>query len=138
MSMTTPPRSEPLRTVARWALGVFLLAAGTAHFLIPEEFLAQTPPWLPARMAIVYVSGLVELGLGAALLVLPRSRVAVGWLTAAFFLVILPGNISQAVNGTPAFGLDSDAARWGRLAFQPVLIAWALWSTGAWRAWRSR
>ena len=138
MSTTTPQRSEPIRTVARWALGLFLLAAGTGHFLVPEEFLAQIPPWLPAPLAIVYVSGLVELALGAALLVLPRSRVVVGWLTAAFFVVILPGNISQAVTGTPAFGLDSDAARWGRLAFQPVLVAWALWSTGAWRAWRSR
>ena len=138
MSTTTPQRSEPIRTVARWALGLFLLAAGTGHFLAPEEFLAQTPPWLPARMAIVYVSGLVELALGAALLVLPRARVMVGWLTAAFFVAVLPGNISQAVTGTAAFGLDSDAARWGRLAFQPVLVAWALWSTGAWRAWRSR
>lgn len=62
----------------------------------------------------------------------------VGWVVAAFFVVILPGNISQAVTATPAFGLETDAARWGRLAFQPVLVAWALWSTGAWRAWRVR
>ena len=37
-----------------------------------------------------------------------------------------------------AFGLDSDRARLVRLFFQPVLVAWALWSTGAWRAWRNR
>lgn len=131
-------RSEPIRTVARWVLGLFLLTAGTGHFLAPGEFLAQVPPWLPARLLIVHVSGVVELALGAALLVLGRRRVMVGWVVAAFFVVILPGNISQAVTATPAFGLETDAARWGRLAFQPVLVAWALWSTGAWRAWRVR
>lgn len=137
MTTDPAPRSEPVRTVARWVLGVFLLAAGTGHFVASEEFFAQVPPWLPARMLIVYVSGVVELVLGAALLVLRRQPALVGWVVAAFFAVILPGNISQAVTATPAFGLETDAARWGRLAFQPVLVAWALWSTGAWRAWRS-
>lgn len=40
--------------------------------------------------------------------------------------------------GTDAFGLTSDTARFVRLFFQPVLVAWALWSTGAWRAWRAQ
>ena len=57
-----------------------------------------------------------------------------GGVTAAFFVAIFPGNISQYVTGTDAFGLDSDRARLVRLFFQPVLVAWALWSTGAWRA----
>ena len=61
-----------------------------------------------------------------------------GWTTAAFFVAIFPGNISQYVTGTDAFGLTSDNARLVRLFFQPLLVAWALWSTGAWRAWRSR
>ncbi len=61
-------------------------------------------------------------------------RVTVGWVVAAFFVVIFPGNIAQWVEGTDAFGLDTDGARLARLFFQPVLVAWALWSTGAWRA----
>lgn len=130
--------TSPLATAARWLLGLFLLAAGTGHFVATEEFLAQVPPWLPARLAIVYVSGVVELLLGGALLGVRQHRVLVGWIVAAFFVVVLPGNISQAVTGTPAFGLETDAARWGRLAFQPVFVLWALWSTGAWRAWRAR
>lgn len=131
------PTSAPA-TAARWLLGLFLLAAGTGHFVAPEAFLAQVPPWFPARLAIVYVSGVIELALGGALLALRRYRVLVGWIVAAFFVLVLPGNISQAVTATPAFGLETDAARWGRLAFQPVLVLWALWSTGAWGAWRSR
>lgn len=138
MAIPGAVQASTLANVARWLLALFLLAAGTGHFVAPETFLAQVPPWLPARLAIVYVSGVVELALGGALLAVRRHRALVGWVVAAFFVVIVPGNISQAVTGTPAFGLETDAARWGRLAFQPVLVLWALWSTGAWRAWRSR
>jgi uncharacterized membrane protein len=138
MAVPSVVATSTLATAARWLLALFLLAAGTGHFMAPEEFLAQVPPWLPAPLAIVYVSGIVELVLGGALLVVRRYRVLVGWVVAAFFIAVLPGNISQAVSGTPAFGLETDAARWGRLAFQPLLVVWALWSTGAWRAWRSR
>lgn len=51
-------------------------------------------------------------------------------------MAIFPGNVAQYVEGTDAFGLDSDRARLVRLFFQPLLVAWALWSTGAWRYWR--
>ncbi len=74
---------------------------------------------------------------------LPRSggaanRCMLGWLTAALFVAVFPGNISQFIDGDAAFGLDTDAARALRLLFQPALVAVALWSTGAWSAWRTR
>jgi hypothetical protein len=43
---------------------------------------------------------------------------------------VFPGNISQYLTQTDAFGLNSDSARAIRLIFQPVLVLWALWSTG--------
>lgn len=61
-----------------------------------------------------------------------RQRVLVGWITAAFFVAVFPGNIAQYLEGVDAFGLDTDRARLTRLFFQPVLMLWALWSTGAW------
>ena len=128
---TTDTATDRPRTLVRWLLAAFLAVAGIGHFVATEEFLAQVPPFLPWRTAIVYVSGVVELAFAFALVALPRWRVLTGWLLAAFFVAILPGNIAQAVTGTAAFGLDSDAARWGRLAFQPVLVAIALWSTAA-------
>ena len=82
---------------------------------------------------VVVLSGVVEIALGLALILLPRRRILTGLATAAFFVVIFPGNISQYVNQVDAFGLTTDAARLGRLFFQPLLVAWALWSTGAWR-----
>ncbi len=123
----------------RILLGVALLAAGRGRlFSSRTEFQAQVPDWMPLDPdVIVVVSGVVELVLGAALILLARQRVLVGWVVAAFFVAVFPGNISQFVDGDDAFGLDSDTARAVRLVFQPVLVAWALWSTGAWAAWRA-
>ncbi|QEE61896.1 hypothetical protein FVA74_10200 [Salinibacterium sp. dk2585] len=126
------PTSLP-RTIARIALGAALAFAGTTHLTVArEEFQAQVPEWVPLDDDLVVLgSGVVEIGLGAALIALPRRRVPVGLAVAAFFIAIFPGNISQYVTGTDAFGLDTDRARFVRLFFQPVLVAWALWSTGA-------
>ncbi|MDP9764733.1 DoxX family protein [Deinococcus enclensis] len=136
------PASRPsaLQTVARWLLGAAMLTAGTGHLTTQrQEFQAQVPTWLPLdKDFVVLASGVVELGFGAALLALPRQRVTVGWLLAAFFVLIFPGNVSQYVSRQDAFGLNTDRARLIRLFFQPVLVAWALWSTGAWSAWRAR
>jgi uncharacterized membrane protein len=117
-----------------------LVVAGLAHLTwARSEFLAQVPDWVPLDADLVVVaSGVVEVALGASLVLLSRQRVVLGWLSAAFFVAIFPGNVSQYVDGDAAFGLDSDAARAVRLVFQPVLVALALWSTGAWAAWRRR
>jgi hypothetical protein len=61
-----------------------------------------------------------------------------GLLAAAFFIAIFWGNISQYINKVDAFGLNSDRARFIRLLFQPLLVIWALWSTGAWRVINSK
>jgi len=126
--------------VLRVVLGAALLGAGVGHLSWARtEFLAQVPSWIPIDADLVVVlSGLVEVTLGAALIALVRYRVILGWLAAAFFVAIFPGNIAQFVEGKDGFGLDTDAARATRLLFQPVLVLWALWSTGAWAAWRSR
>lgn len=136
----TSTRDDPLRTAGRWLLGLGLAGAGTAHLTgAREEFQAQVPAWVPVDADMVVVgSGLIEIVLGLALLTQRRRRHAVGWVTAAFFVAIFPGNVSQYVEGTDAFGLDTDRARLIRLFFQPVLVAWALWSTGAWAASRRK
>lgn len=128
------------RTLARWLLGAALVFTGTAHLTFArDDFVAQVPSWLPLPVDVTVVaSGVVEIALGLALLVLRRRRVAVGWIVAAFFVAIFPGNIEQFVRGTDAFGLDTDLARGIRLLFQPLLVIWALWSTGAWKAWPRR
>ena len=139
-AVSSASRTSRVQDVGRVLLAAGLLAAGVAHLSWARaEFQAQVPSWLPvADDLVVLASGAVEIVLGIALLIASQHRAGVGWVTAAFFVVIFPGNVAQYVEGTDAFGLDSDGARAARLALQPVLVAAALWSTGAWSTWRAR
>lgn len=124
-----------MKTTARWILAAAMMFAGTSHlFWAREEFQAQVPDLVTEVLpidkdAVVVASGAVEIMLGAALIALPKERRRVGAILAAFFVAIFPGNIAQALGKRKGFGLDDDRARFVRLAFQPVLVAWALWST---------
>lgn len=133
------PQTTVIQMLARLTTGIALLSTGTAHLTFArEEFQAQVPLWVPLDADLVVIlSGIAELALGAMLVGLPKYRATVGWLTAIFFIAIFPGNISQYVNGIDAFGLDTDRARFIRLFFQPVFVFVALWSTGAWEAFRA-
>ncbi len=137
-SETVLPSPSPAAHAGRWLLAAFMAVAGTGHFLAADTFLAQVPPWFPQPELTVALSGVVELLFAVALVAAPRWRTQVGWLLAAFFVIVFPGNVSQFLTGTSAFGLDTDLARGMRLLFQPVLVLWALWCTGAWAAWRHR
>jgi uncharacterized membrane protein len=129
-----------VRTLARLLLGAALVFAGVSHLTFARaSFYAQVPPYLPLNVDFVVIaSGIVEIALGLGLLFVARWRVPLGWLTAALFVAVFPGNVSQYLTHSDAFGLDSDRSRAIRLAFQPLLVIWALWSTGAWAAWRAR
>lgn len=116
-------------------LGLALVFAGKGHLTTSRaEFQAQVPKVFGDYADfVVLASGVVEILLGAGLILLWRYRVAMGLLAALFFTAIFWGNISQYLNRVDAFGLDSDTKRLVRLFFQPLLVAWALGSTGAWR-----
>jgi uncharacterized membrane protein len=124
---------ELIRKATQVLLGAALVYAGITHLTTSRiEFQAQVPNWVPLSADFVVLgSGVVEILLGLSLASL-HNRKEVGIATALFFIAIFPGNISQYVNGIDAFGLDSDRARAIRLFLQPLLVIWALWSTGAW------
>ena len=121
-------------------LGFGLAYAGVGHLSTNRvEFRAQVPTLLKDYAdLVVLASGVVEIILGLALIAAWRYRVQVGWAVGFFFTAIFWGNISQYVNHVDAFGLNSDRARFIRLLFQPLLVAWALGSTGAWRSFRAK
>ena len=121
-------------------LGFALAYAGIGHLTTSRvEFRAQVPSvFADYADFVVLASGVVEIALGVGLIALWKYRVQIGWLAAAFFVAIFWGNISQYVNGVDAFGLDTDTKRLVRLFFQPLLVVWALLSTGAWGAWRDK
>ena len=117
-------------------LGFALANAGIGHLTTSRlTFQAQVPTLLKEYADfVVLASGVVEIALGVGLIALWKYRVQIGWIVAAFFVAIFWGNISQYLNHTDAFGLNSDSARLIRLFFQPLLVMWALGSTGAWSA----
>jgi uncharacterized membrane protein len=127
-----------MKVVARlpqMVLGFALAYAGIGHLTTSRQaFQAQVPTLLKDYADfVVLASGVVEIALGIGLVVLWKYRVQMGLLSAAFFVAVFWGNISQYINQVDAFGLDTDTKRFVRLLFQPVLVAWALVSTGAWR-----
>ncbi len=131
---------ELLRKAFQIILGAGLAYAGFTHLTTNRaEFQAQVPTILQSQADFVVIaSGVVEILLGISLIVLFKYRTYLGWIVAAFFIAVFPGNISQYINGTDAFGLNTDQARAIRLLFQPLLVIWALWSTGAWASYRAR
>ena len=121
------------RTAARLLLGAVMVGAGVLHLTTQrQEFQAQVPSWFPVDEDLTVLgSGVAEIALGASFVAFPRHRRVIGALLAAFFVAIFPGNVAQYVEGTDAFGLDTDRKRLVRLFFQPLLVLWALYG-GDW------
>jgi uncharacterized membrane protein len=132
-----------IKNALRVLLGLFMTYAGVGHLSFSrDEFLAQVPSWLPSDPVfmdlVVLSSGIIEISLGLLMIFLVKQKAKVGLALAAFYILIFPGNISQYVNEIDAFGLDTNRKRLIRLFFQPVLVLWALWSTGGWKYFMSK
>ncbi len=94
-------------------MALFYIFAGYNHFARPEFYLRMMPPYIPYHDAMVFLSGVAELGLGVALLI-----------------AIFPANVHMAVANVP-FGDAPSWAAWARLPFQALFIGWA-WAAGDW------
>lgn len=133
-------KTSLIQNVMRMVLGFLMIFAAFGHFTFQRiDFQAQVPDWMPLNKDLVVVlSGVVEVLLGLGMVFWTKHKLKIGIALATFFLLIFPGNIAQYLNGTDAFGLNSDQARLIRLFFQPLLIIWALWCTGVFRHLRDR
>lgn len=123
-----PKPRRLLRAALRALLAVAMIAVGAQHFIDPAPFVHIVPPWLPAPLALVYISGFFEV-LGGAGLLIPRTRRAAGWGLIALYVAVFPANLHMAVNH---IGLTEGPpppawALWLRLPLQALLIAWAWW-----------
>lgn len=126
-------KTNTIQNILRVVLGLFMVLAAVGHFTIQRaEFQAQVPNWVPiSKDLVVLLSGIAEISLGLGMIFWTKQKVRIGLALALFYVLIFPGNIAQYLNGTDAFGLNTDQARLIRLFFQPLLILGALWSTGA-------
>ncbi len=116
-----------VRLVFLWLLAGFFVAAGVAHFVVPDFFVRAMPPYLPWHLPLVYVSGVCEVVLGV-LVLIPRTRRLAAWGMIALLVAVFPANVHMALN-PELFPILPPAAMWVRLPLQGVLIAWAWWYT---------
>jgi uncharacterized membrane protein len=130
--LKAPPPEPSRRRWARWLLAAFFLGLGTFHFTHTEAYLPVMPPVFPAPRTLILWSGFFEI-LGALGLLVPdrRARRTAGWGLAALLVAVFPANIYMATQGLVLTGLVGRMLLWLRLPFQPLLIAWALWASGA-------
>jgi uncharacterized membrane protein len=127
-SETEPDRSTLARAVMRWVLAIFFAAAGVAHLMAPDALLAITPSWVPFAPQVIFVTGLCELA-GAVALVTRPLRWWAGVAFAVYAICVWPANFKQAIDGIVLPHIPNSWWYHGpRLAFQPVLVWWALYS----------
>lgn len=122
----------------RWILAAFFAAAGVGHLLAPQALLAITPAWVPFPEQVIFATGLFEL-FAAAGLVSERLRKPAGIALAAYSICVWPANFKHALYAIDVTHVPSSWWYHGpRLALQPVIVWWALFSSGVvdW-PWRS-
>ena len=115
-----------LRSNARIATGLTFIFIGATHFLIPDKFLEMMPPFIPAPLLMVYISGFFEI-LGGIGLIVPMTKRWAAYGLIALLLAVFPANIYVALNNVQLGGFMSDSFyQWLRLPLQLVLIGWVL------------
>ncbi len=119
-----------LKLVALWVLALAMIAIGILHFVQPKPFVRIVPKFLPAPLALVYISGFFEIAGGVGLLI-PATRVAAAWGLIALYIAVFPANIYMLTHNISLNPKKSIPrwALWARLPFQFVFIAWAYWFT---------
>jgi uncharacterized membrane protein len=122
-----PDRSSTSRAVMRWLLAAFYVAAGVAHLMAPDELLAITPSWVPFAPQVILITGWCELA-GAIALVTKPLRWWAGVALATYAICVWPANFKHAIDGVQLAHISNSWLYHGpRLAFQPVLVWWALY-----------
>lgn len=116
------------RTIARWALALFFVAAGVNHFVMPEIYLGMMPSWVPAPQAANAISGVAEI-LGGLGVLIPATRRWAGWGLLALLVAVFPANVHVALEGEMPGTSFSPVILWLRLPFQVVFAVWIVWTT---------
>ena len=116
-----------IKQILKWLLGIAFVFAGINHFVNADFYLRMMPPYLPAQLFLIYLSGIFQITLGILLLIPKYTRVA-AWGIIALLVAVFPANVYMWVN-SQLFPEFSQTALFLRLPMQIVLIAWAFWFT---------
>jgi uncharacterized membrane protein len=120
-------RTCDLQSAAAIGLGILFIFTGTGHFMETEPMAQMLPPWVPARVILVYLTGVLEFAIAVGFLV-PQSRRLTGWVAAVVLVLFFPANIYAAINHVPMGG-----HAWGpvylliRAPLQAIILFWVYW-----------
>ena len=129
LSPAVSGRRFDLRGAAAIGLGLLFIFTGVGHFIQTEPMSQMLPPWVPERVLLVHLTGILELALAAGFMV-PKTRRATGWIAAAVLVLFFPANIYAALNHVPMGG-----HAWGpvyllvRAPLQLAILLWVIWFT---------
>jgi len=117
---------KPVKPISKYLLAIFMIVAGTMHFVNPGFFLKIMPPYLPLHRELVLVSGVCEILLGVLLLIPKCSQVA-AWGIIVLLIAVFPANVYlyQHQDILPA----SPLVHLLRLPLQGIFMLWAYWHT---------
>jgi uncharacterized membrane protein len=132
-----------IQNIFRILLGLIMLYIVIAHLSFKRiEFQAQVPTWLATDEGmmdlVVLISGYIEIALGILMILGGKLKVKTGIALGIFYILIFPGNINQYINEIDSLTLDSNHKRLIRLFFQPLLVLWAFWSSGALKYFKNK
>ena len=119
--------TSALRTASRWMLAALFVAAGANHFWHALLYVRVMPPYLPQPLALVYISGLAEIVLGAALLGPAAMSRWAAWGLITLLVAVFPANVHMALHATE-WPMIPPWLLWARLPLQGVLIAWVYYT----------
>ncbi len=115
--------------MTRGIVALAMVSVGVMHFTQAEWFAQIVPPFLPAHVWLVWISGVFEI-LGGIGVLVPRVRALAGWGLVLLYLAVFPANIYMAVEPVAVNGVVPERwLVWARLPFQPVFMWVAWWCT---------
>jgi len=91
------------RAPAAWGLGLLFLFTASGHFVQTQPMVQMLPSWVPAREALVYITGVLEIVIGLGFFS-ARWRRAAGWAAAVVLVGFFPANIYAAIQHVPMGG----------------------------------
>jgi uncharacterized membrane protein len=107
-------------------VALFLFTA-SGHFIAPQPMAEMLPPFVPGRLPLIYLTGLLEIALALGI-ALPATRRTAGLAAIAVLILFFPANVYAAFAQ-----VEMGGHAWGpvylliRAPLQGLLIAWTWW-----------
>lgn len=123
-TLALPSLRSRTRSAAAVGLGLLFLFTASGHFVQTASMVQMLPPWVPAREALVYLTGLMEIAVAIGFFV-PFWRHVAGWAAVAMLVAFFPANVYSAIHHVPMGGHV-----WGpvyllvRAPLQMIILAW--------------